>query len=59
MGPSIKAVEVCLKLGTEKFDEDISIDEASMPAELNDGFMDMANLSDYFTGDTLNMLRRQ
>lgn len=36
--------------------EDISMNDASMSAESNDGFMDMANLSDCFTGNTLNML---
>ena len=46
---------VCLKLCMEKL-EDISMNDASMSAESNDGFMDMANLSDCFTGNTLNML---
>ena len=45
---------ICLKLCKGKF-EDISMNDASMFAESNDGFIDMANLSDYFTGNTLNM----
>ena len=56
---SIMTLVVCLKLGTDKFEEDISMDDASMSAESNDVFMDMVNLSDYFTGNTLNMLRWQ
>lgn len=31
------------------------MDDAPMSAELNNGFIDMAKLSNYFTGNKLNM----
>lgn len=43
---AIKVVVVCLNLVTEKFEEYILMNEASMSAESNDDFMDMANFSD-------------
>lgn len=43
---AIKIVVVCLNLVTEKFEEYILMNEASMSAESNDDFMDMANFSD-------------
>ena len=43
---AIKIVVVCLNLVTEKLEEYILMNEASMSAESNDDFMDMANFSD-------------